>query len=60
MATYVWFRSTELELDDSYFSLLHPCWSTGSDNDVLIEHDSVDEFGIFNGPADFLDHPNIS
>jgi hypothetical protein len=60
MATYVWFRSTELELNDSNFSLLHPRWSTSSDNDVLIEHDSIDEFGIFDGPSDFLDHPNIS
>jgi hypothetical protein len=55
----LFFRGTELELDDSYFSLLHPRWSTGSDN-VLIECDSIDEFGIFDGPANFLDHPNIS
>lgn len=57
--TYVWLRRAQLELNDTDLRLLHTCWSASSDNDILVEDDTVNKFSVFNRSSDLLDYPNI-
>ena len=51
---------TELELDKSNLRFLDSCWTASCNNDVLVEHDTVDEFGVFYCTADLLDDADIA
>jgi hypothetical protein len=51
---------TELELDKSNLRFFDSCRASSCNNDVLIEHDAIDELGIFYCTADLLDDADIA
>jgi hypothetical protein len=51
---------TELELDKSNLRFLDSCWAAGCNDDVLIEHDTIDELGVFYCTANLLDDADIA
>lgn len=58
--SYVGFGCADLELDDGNFSLFHPCRSSSSVHDVLVQDDTLDKLGILNGSSDFLDDTDVA
>ena len=58
--TNVGLGGTELELDKTNFCFLDSCRSASSDNDILVEHNAIDEFGVFYSTANLLDDTDIS
>ena len=57
--TYIRFWRTQLELDDANLSLFHPCWSSSSYYNVLVEHDPINKLGVLDCPSYFFDDPDI-
>lgn len=57
--TYIRLGRTQLELNETDLGLLDPRWATRRGDNGLIEHDTIDEFGVFNGTANFLHNSNI-
>jgi hypothetical protein len=51
---------TELELDKSNLRFFDSCWATSCNNDVLVEHNAVDELGVFYCTADLLHDADIA
>ena len=51
---------TELELNKSNLRFLDSCWAASCDNDVLIEHNTIDELGVFYCTANLLDDADIA
>ena len=49
-----------MKLDKTNFCLFDPCRTASGDYDVLIKHDTIDEFRVFYGTANPLDDPDIS
>ena len=60
MTTNVRLGSTELELDETNFRLFDSGRATSRDDDVLIKHSTIDEFGIFDRTANLLHNADIS
>ena len=60
MATNVRFGSTELELDEANFCFFYPCRTASCDNDILVEDNAIDKFGVFYGTTDLLDDTDIA
>lgn len=50
----------ELELDNGNFCFLHPCWTSRRVDNILVEYDAVNEFGVFDSAPDSLHNPDIS
>ena len=50
----------ELELNNSDFSFLHPCRASRSGDNILVEHNAVNEFSVFDSTPDFFHYPDIS
>lgn len=59
-STHVWFRCTQLELNQTDFGLFYPRGAPSRDNNVLVEDDTLNEFSVFDGATDLLDNSNIS
>ncbi len=49
-----------MELDKSNLRFLDSCRAAGCNNDVLVEHDTVDELGVFYCTANLLDDADIA
>lgn len=60
MATNVRFRGTELELDEANFCFLYSCRTASCDDDILVQDNTIDKFGVFYGTANLLDDTDIS
>jgi hypothetical protein len=59
-ATNIRLGSTELELNEANFSFFHSGRTASSDDDVLVKHNTIDEFGVFYRTANLLDDADIS
>lgn len=60
LITNVGLGSTELELDKANFCFFDSCRAASSDDDILVEYNPVDEFGVFYSTANLLDDTDIS
>lgn len=58
--THIRFRRAQLELDDSNLGLLNPRGSASRSDDVLVQKDTVHEFGVVDGTADLLDEADVA
>ena len=58
--TNIRFRGTKLELNDPNFSFFYACWTSGGHDDILVEDDTVNEFGVLYRSAHFLDNADVS
>jgi hypothetical protein len=52
--------STELELDEANFRFFYSRRAASSNDDVLVEDNTIDEFGVFYRTANLLDDADIS
>lgn len=50
----------QLELDERDLGLLHAPRAAAGGDDVLVEHDAVDELGVLDGAADLLDDADVT
>ena len=50
----------ELELNNGYFSFLHPCRTSRRGDNILVEYDAINEFGVFDCTPNFFHYPDIS
>jgi len=57
---HVWFRSTQLELNESNLGLFHPCWAPSGDDNVLVQDDTLHELSVFNGTSNFFHNADVS
>ena len=60
IGTYVWFWCAKLELNNTNLRFLHTCWSAGGSHDILVEHNTVDQFCILDRASNLLDNADIS
>jgi hypothetical protein len=49
-----------LELDETNFCFFYPCRTASCDNDILVEDNTIDKFGVFYGTANLLDDTDIA
>ena len=60
LVTNVRLGCTELELDKANFCFFDSCRTASSNDDILVEYNSIDEFGVFYSTANLLDDTDIS
>jgi hypothetical protein len=60
LATNIRLGSTELELNKANFCLFYSRRATSGDDDVLVKHNTIDEFGVFYRTANLLNDADIS
>ena len=58
--TNVWFWCTELELDQSNLGLFYPRRPANGCNDILVQDHTLNQLGVFDGSANFLDNTDIA
>lgn len=49
-----------MELNEADLGLFHPCWAPSRDNNILVQHNALHEFSIFDGTADLFNDTDIS
>ena len=49
-----------MELDEANFCFFYPCRTASCDNDILVEDNAIDKFGVFYGTTDLLDDTDIA
>ena len=58
--TDVWFRCTELELDETNLGFLYPRRAADGRDDVLVEDNAVYELGVLDCAANLLHYSDVT
>ena len=58
--TYIRLGAAQLELADGNLCLFHTSRASRSTNDILLQHQSLNELSIVNCASDLLDQANVA